>query len=381
VSLRAWLAAGGGALFVCACGLDTSGLAPSGDDWAGDGGEGGSTTDAELDASTDVTSPVDAAHDASPIGSHACAPTGQENCTNGVDDDCNGFTDCADPACTRTNYTCVPDPTAAGTGWSFAPLEPNARPGCPPSLTVADVAVNPTNLSTPATCSCSCSLTAQPVCGVNDTLVVAGGYGSFTCGTGFGATTYIGGACHYDPSGVGLDTYGSAVGIGSGGACAAASVTDVPAANGTLGETCSGETQFGKGCAAGQVCALVPAGFTACVQHDGATTCPAGAYTTANSVGTIVDSRSCASCTCQPTPTTYCFGTWNFYQSSGCTGTAVQQPADSTCRPTGVDTSTVYYSDTFLPSGQGIVSCGSPAAVPQPTGQASLTPQTTVCCN
>jgi hypothetical protein len=41
-----------------------------------------------------------------------CVPTGTENCTNGMDDDCNGDTDCADDACAKVP-SCLTLPTGA----------------------------------------------------------------------------------------------------------------------------------------------------------------------------------------------------------------------------------------------------------------------------
>lgn len=43
-----------------------------------------------------------------------CVPTGAEVCDNGVDDDCNGFTDLADPACGQL-VDCFANPCGSGT--------------------------------------------------------------------------------------------------------------------------------------------------------------------------------------------------------------------------------------------------------------------------
>ncbi|MGA7121295.1 MAG: hypothetical protein WBY94_14420, partial [Polyangiaceae bacterium] len=45
-----------------------------------------------------------------------CAPTSStENCTNGIDDNCDGLVDCAEPSCQTAGYACV---GAAPAGWS-----------------------------------------------------------------------------------------------------------------------------------------------------------------------------------------------------------------------------------------------------------------------
>ncbi len=292
-------------LLLSACGIDTSGLATGGDDSGVVGDDatgstetGGGGTDASMptpdasDASKDVAPPVDAPHDAivPKEGSvDGCVPTGPENCTNGLDDDCNGLTDCQDPACTGAGYTCVPDPSTA-VGWSFAPLNPSARPACPSPLSAAYVDVNPTNLSSPASCSCTCNVGTQPDCEQGN---INAGYGNGNCNNPFVQSTG-GGACHNDPGGIGIDSNVSATSTPSGGTCAASVSQTIPANGETQGETCAGETTFGKGCGSGQVCALVPAGFSTCVVHAGALACPGGAYTMANAVGTVVDSRALA---------------------------------------------------------------------------------------
>src|SRR5207247_1349188 len=53
-----------------------------------------------------------------------------EDCTNGVDDNCDQLSDCADPQCT-TGYTCT---EAAPAGWS-APVVRFEGPGAPPACT------------------------------------------------------------------------------------------------------------------------------------------------------------------------------------------------------------------------------------------------------
>ena len=47
------------------------------------------------------------ARNAGGAGGAACKPTGPENCFDGIDNDCNGPIDCADPACEATVAQCV----------------------------------------------------------------------------------------------------------------------------------------------------------------------------------------------------------------------------------------------------------------------------------
>ncbi|HEX8791580.1 MAG TPA: hypothetical protein VF765_11565 [Polyangiaceae bacterium] len=383
-------------LVLAACGIDTSGLAQPGDDSGAVGDDGSASMETgsmppidaggmdvtmpapdASDAAKDVASPMDASHDAIVLkegGADGCVPTGPESCTNGVDDDCNGLTDCEDPACTGAGYTCVPDPSTA-VGWSFAPLNPGARPACPSPLAAAYVDVNPTNLSNPASCSCTCGVGTQPDCEQGN---ITASYGNGNCNMAF-TQAAGGGACHADNGGIGIDTYVAASTTPSGGTCTASVSQTIPPNSETHGETCSGETMFGAGCGAGQVCALVPAGFSACVIHAGALGCPGGAYTTGNAVGAVVDSRACTPCTCPSTPTAMCSGTWSYYPAANCGGSPLVLLADGQCHATG-QTGGTYYSDKYVAAAANAM-CGSPVAEPQPTGSATLTGQSTVCCN
>ena len=65
--------------------------------------------------------------EASPVD--GCKATGPEKCTNGVDDDCNGLTDCADPACQTQGYACA---APAPGGWDFVAFDATRRPAARP---------------------------------------------------------------------------------------------------------------------------------------------------------------------------------------------------------------------------------------------------------
>lgn len=104
------------------------------------------------------TTPQDAGakHDAAPTeaGTHDagnCIPsTSGEDCRNGVDDDCNGQTDCADPACEEITQ-CVPNAIA------FA-LVGEATP-CPEGYNFFDFVFN--ELQDPGCAGCSCRPVAK----------------------------------------------------------------------------------------------------------------------------------------------------------------------------------------------------------------------------
>lgn len=67
-----------------------------GGDWGGDGGGSDAGPDSGSDAGTDMRVPPDMGHN--PDMTPACS-LNPEVCNNGKDDNCNGLSDCADPAC------------------------------------------------------------------------------------------------------------------------------------------------------------------------------------------------------------------------------------------------------------------------------------------
>jgi len=100
---------------------------------------------ADFAVSRDLAAPIDL----------ACA--GPEDCFNGVDDDCNGLADCADPACDPI-AECVTDAPGFALGSSVA-----AGDACPagydaPSAPLNQGLIVPAGCA-PCTCSVSCTLT------------------------------------------------------------------------------------------------------------------------------------------------------------------------------------------------------------------------------
>jgi hypothetical protein len=303
-------------------------------------------------------------------GTDGCVAKGPENCTDGIDNDCNGATDCADPACTAQGYSCVDPPPG---GWSFvafAPTAPASQSACPSSLHTAAVDVDP--IDTPATCSCSCGVGTAPTC----TGMVTSKFGTNGTCTMQGGSAPADGSCGTVPVAVGAYAQ---IGnpAGSGGSCVPDAGITKPAAGSTQGEICSGENKFGAGCSAGQVCALAPAPFGACIAKNGQVACPTSSYSTAHYAGQLNDTRSCTNCQCGGTPT--CALTWSFYNSPKCNANAalVLTP-DGTCQPTGAAAG-AYTSNMLVGSAAGST-CAPPAMQPMPTGQVSLDAEQTICC-
>lgn len=330
------------------------------------GGGDGPAVDAAVDVGVDVVT-VDAPVD-------GCKPTGPENCTNGIDDDCNGLVDCADPACKTQGYACV---APAPNGWDFVAFEPASRPGCPSSLKENDVDVDPTDLTSQATCTCTCNPAGVTCYGGN--YGTKGGPDN-TCNQAGETFSFPGNSnCNAFGQAFTPPAYLQVTPPAPGGSCNADPTTTVPSTGATQGEYCSGETTFGAGCSGGQVCGLAPSGTQACVHHGGQTSCPGGGYATANQVGTIGDNRGCSACTCNGGPSGTCSGSINLYTGAGCTGTELSVAVDGTCDATQAPPATKYTSSQLDVNDPG-ATCAPPAAQPSPTGSVQLNGADTVCC-
>ena len=81
-----------------------------------------------------------------------CVKTGPEICDDGIDNDCNGRTDCADDAC-GAKYRCV---ARAPDDWQLTAIVQGGRPGCPDGFgDSSDVKTVRGNTGSP-TCGCDC---------------------------------------------------------------------------------------------------------------------------------------------------------------------------------------------------------------------------------
>jgi len=381
------VACAGGAL-VAACGLGVNGLQSDGleggtpglDAGVDVGSSGGHDASAEAATGPDAPGvdvgtadgPADVV-DATP--QDGCVPKGPENCTNGIDDDCNGLTDCADPACSSAGYACVPP---MPNGWSFVAFEPSSRPACPGGLMTKTLDVDPTDLTATAACACTCGVGSPPSCVTGNITTKAGP--DNTCA--LGPVTYPANDGKCNTAMVAVQPFAQATPPGpTGGTCTAQTSQAVPTTGASQGEACQGEAAFGAGCSAGQVCALTPSPFAACVRHGGQIACAGGSgYTKPHAVGTLQDNRGCSPCTCAGAPTATCGpGTWTFYTSGNCTGTGVALTANGQCDPTNVTNNTPFASNE-LSATLTSASCGQPTAGPSPTGSVQLTGEDTICC-
>ena len=328
----ALLASGTGALAsLNACSLNSNGLSGP-----GDAGPDGTVLDAAIDV---VEGAADAIADV--VRGDGCAPV-ETNCLDGIDDDCNGLTDCADPAC-GAGYSCVPAPAASSGFTGFAIYEPTRTNPCP-SAYAAQTDTYEGLVYLPAACA-ACACQAQGAsCGAATLTCNAG-----TCDSDGGSGGALAEGCTAIDGGVTLGA-GSACSVSapaaSPGSCNASGggATLDPVTFGLTSRVCAATAGPGGGCGAGSVCVARAAdGFHgACVlaATDSTALCPAGylnAHVTMPDGGSFTDTRGCTACSCASPTGAACGGSAMLYPSSSCEGdgggAGLTFPADGNCYP------------------------------------------------
>ena len=413
------------------CSLDSSGGSDDASE-AGPGDTPDATRDAVIDvtgvdarpddATVDATDAMDAdaadapdAADARDSGKDGCAPK-ESDCQDGIDNDCNGLADCADPACTPL-FRCV---TVTPT-WTGLTQYQDTRTACP--------ATSPTSTDTfealtvpPASCTaCQCSPSG----------VTCGGSAKLSCGPAGVCTTAstvsasVGAACAalsapavIDP----LDACNVAAPAPAGSCAPGGPGGGGGVPNGAapsfakLSRVCGGTKATAAGCATGSVCvARTPlAVHGLCVARavpDGtvAPACPAAfpsAHVTAPTATSFVDGRTCTACGCGALAGATCASRVTLFSGTDCTaadagppppppppdpdasvplpGIDAGAPADSafvdsdgTCHSVVSSPSTFASAiATFTVVSQG--TCGATGGAPQ--GTATAKTQTAYCC-
>lgn len=333
-------------------GGDKSGATPDGGSPSGEGGGGGDS----------------AAGDGGAPTQGPCAATkGPEVCDDGIDNDCNGLTDCSDPAC--GSYECNP---TIPTGWTPVAYNPGSPTGCPSGYPSA---VDAKRAPSSNTCSCTCTPTSGS-CG--------GGIVSFVPGTMLTCTNGQPVALAASDGACGVPSSTLSV---TGLAQVKITAPAPPAAcSGNPGTTlppiedrryCAGPTRAGLGCSKNGACVpRTPSPYDSCIMKDGVQTCPSG-YSNSRRLGTApVDTRACGgSCTCSPSS---CGGKVELYTSANCSGgKAIEHAANDKCEAGGNLTSFTAGSYKYVVgSGNG---CSATTLTPI-NGDIKFASEKTICC-
>jgi hypothetical protein len=359
-------------------------------------------TSAPPDAPLTDTAPHDAVYDVPfdsfvlPEGGDVVVPDGcttaGENCTNGIDDNCNGLVDCADPLC-FTGYVC--DDVVPG-GWQ-GPIELYLGSGSPlpspPSCAapyINDLVDGNEGLNVPpAQCSCTCGPVSGADCsGAGDWYA----YSSTNCqnqcdtkampsgnGTLCQSASGCAGAAASFQIIAGLPSLGSA-------SCQPNGATTLPPTSWQqVARGCgySGPVDTG-GCDAGGHCVARPAspfGTKSCIYATNDQACPGGSsYSSKQLLYTSVsEGRGCTQCTCGSPSGVGCFMTGSLsmyaFNNPSCsdnTGTAM--PGGGCINLVGVGAAVMGLTTTVPEGG----SCQP--VVSDPNGTATPQGPITVCC-
>ena len=321
-----------------------------------------------------------------------CVPTSStENCTNGIDDNCDGLVDCAQPSCQMAGYACEGSPPA---GWSGPDLfwtgaAGTTAPPCPAGYQAMNGYAGPTGsndscactcVATGQTCTATVALHSDMACSVNPACRSV-----TVTATGTGACTPI--PATSNCGSLGSFNVDAGVPTPSVGTCTP-QVTKTPgSAEGwtSAARVCTAIADAPGGCvAAGQQCVLEgPSAFGAaiCVHQSGDVSCPAGYPTKSVIYGGETDMRGCGPCTCSSKTTGgSCAGTISVWGdlAGSCTGAAPgTYTLGTTCGTyNGAGNNPGYAQGNFT------VTPGTCTVVTQPTPTGSVigTGPVTVCC-
>ena len=302
-----------------------------------------------------------------------CVPT-TENCFNGIDDDCDGLVDCADPDCTggaSPPATCVPDPGSFTAGVTVASAI--ACPGTWPSPGPINAGINSTCDGT----GCSgCSLISDWA-QTDDCYVVVYDWGATMCLGGSGTEVRTSGVCRTFDTPAAAGNYHSVIDPYYEGFCSGVggTATKVTPTWTTSEQFCSGGL-VGGGCTPGSIC--VPAGPNHCVMKSGSQlTCPANYVLRATRYYTGFDDsgRTCA-CACNRSGTGTCSGTATVALFSGSCAPAGGHTLASACD----NTDNISGYDHVIATGVTVVGHTSCTLGTSQTNSTALLDEQTVCC-
>jgi hypothetical protein len=288
---------------------DAGGDAPTGAGGAGAGGSGGAGAGGSggtgAGGKTDGGAAGAGAGGAidSGVDTTGCVFQSAEDCFNGIDDDCNGHTDCDDPVCNGST-TCIP---AAGS-MGFVPgayVDPSL--GCPVRFDAGESTINAmlkpgagcTGCSCDASVTCSANLykyASQSACNLDLTTNAGALAGGITATLAAGATTATT-SCLASTFDTTTEARASAYVTTNGPCVPSGTVKVTPSTWGASRKFCSAGS-VGGGCSPGYVC-VPKAAPNHCVMAPGTKACPAGYTKDPDAWYTgFTDTRSCSACSC-----------------------------------------------------------------------------------
>jgi len=298
----------------------------------------------------------------------SCVPSGSEICDDGIDNDCNGQTDCADSKC-DAGFRCADVPT----GWTAADFAPSTTPTCSSGTTGTDLSMAAGDGA--ASCTCTCAAAGGACANGNFTLNLSS---EATCGVAAttGTVPKSGGNCTALGASFAVTTHAKIAPVVGPTSCTPTPVKVGPLTSGRLCQA----PRFGGGCGASQVCAPRPAtGFQDCITKAGKNVCPSGFSKRSSAGSSATDARTCTGCTCA-SPTACAGGSVSLYGNTMCKTAGGNDGAEgigSSCAALAPDmafTATHYMATP--PTG----GCGVPTAPATAGGTLTFANDRTVCC-
>ena len=334
----------------------------------------------QVDASADAMGASEGGDGSSSgeAGADACQPT--ENCLNGIDDNCDGKTDCADPQCTTAGYACTA--AAIPAGWALVAYSAATRPVCPTAYATEQAVISGVDGGV-ASCGCTCS-------GSSATCQGTASYSGYPNSCATGATSVnLGvndGACRTTSTGItsgdSYQLYFASTAAPQQGACTGTGmVQSAPTPTFSGGATCAAPAMLGTGCAAGTCAPPTGAAFQACIAHPGAVACPAFGFTQKTLVSTgspgWVDMRTCGACPCATSLACGTVSNVALFTNGTCAGGASYN-INTGCQLVNSNASIGSYEVSFPRSGSATCQATGSSA---PGGSVTLDSHVeTICC-
>ncbi|MET0791997.1 MAG: hypothetical protein ABW061_10795 [Polyangiaceae bacterium] len=324
-----------------------------------DSGEGGIAGAGDEAGSSGASEAGDGGSAGSDSGGGPCVATGEEDCFNGKDDDCNGDVDCADSACTASS-TCVPEASGAELG-TLLPAGSSCPAGYSPVTLYRGLTVD-------QYCTgCTCGV-ASTYC---TTSIV--GHGTFACPS-------------FQTSGLSYNMFTTSCQPVSPGTSvhhyAVASFTDCTASGTAKPSSVAwAETQtfckadhVGRGCESGSSCVPKASGGI-CARKNSTASCN-GAYPMSTGAvwnTGVKDTRTCGTCQCAGGYGSCSGASVQVYDTVGCSGTVANLSG-----PEGDDCALPFAPASGRVSGTPVPTMC--VANVYPSGEITETGPSTVCC-